>query len=236
LEESDLSQEKNWHHEQRARKCLEALKRNNIGAFYARDREEGRSIVMRLIPDDAATVGLGDSVTLLQMGVSQEIERKWGDRSFDPLRTGPDGSWLLKGQPLVEAMKSAAVADVFLTSANAITLDGKLVNTDGMGNRVAPLAFGPKKVIVVCGANKIVANLDAAMERIKNVAAPINARRHYMKHGGDPLPCAESGDCVDCRHPRRICNVTLIVECQRPPRAGREPRINVVLVGEELGI
>ncbi len=235
MDERDLSQEKKWHYEQVAKKCLKALEQNNLGARYARDREEARSIVLGLIPDDA-TVGLGDSVTLLQAGITQEIENRWGHRVFNPFRVGPEGVFTLGGREQIELMRRAASADVFLTGMNAITLDGKLINVDGFGNRVGALAFGPRKVIVVCGANKIVPDVDEALRRIKKVAAPLNARRHYLKHGSEQLPCAAVGECTDCRHPWRICNFTLIVEFQRAPRAGQEPRITVVVVGEELGI
>lgn len=235
LDERDLSQEQEWRYQQLAKRCLKAVEQNNMRACYARDREEACSVVLGLIPEDA-TVGLGDSVTLLQAGIVQEVEKRWGNRLFNPFRVGPQGAFILSGRDQIELMRQAVAADVFLTGANAITLDGRLVNTDGFGNRVGGLVFGPRKVIVVCGANKIVADVDEALKRIKKVAAPINARRHYLKHGVEQLPCATTGECVDCRHPGRICNFTLIVEFQRPPRAGREPRITVVLVGEELGI
>lgn len=235
MDERDLSQEQSWHYEQLAKTCLKALEQNNIEAYYARNREEARSTVLGLIPQDAS-VGFSDSVTLLQVGITQEIEKRWGNRVFNPFRVGPEGVFSLSGREQIELMRRAASADIFLTGVNAVTLDGKLVSTDGFGNRVGGLAFGPRKVIVVCGANKIVTDLDTALKRIRGVAAPINARRHYLKHGAEQLPCAITGECVDCRHPRRICNFTLIVEFQRPPRAGQKPRITVMLVGEALGI
>jgi len=123
-----------------------------------------------------------------------------------------------------------------LTGTNAITLDGKLVNIDGVGNRVAAMIFGPKKVIVVAGINKIVSDVNEALERIRGFAAPMNAKRHYLKHQqpelGD-LPCVQTGSCVDCRHDWRICNYTVIIE---GAMIGQKGRINVVLVGEELGL
>ena len=175
--------------EQLAKRCLKAVEQNNMGACYARDREEARSVVLGLILEDA-TVGLGDSVTLLQAGIIQEVEERRGNRLFNPFRVGPQGVFILNGCDQIELMRRAASADVFLAGVNAITLDGKLVNTDGFGNRVGGLIFGPRKVIVVCGANKIVADVDEALKRVKRVAAPINARRHYLKHGAEQLPCA----------------------------------------------
>jgi hypothetical protein len=132
--------------------------------------------------------------------------------------------------------REAFSCDVFLAGTNAVTMDGKLVNTDGLGNRVSAMIFGPEKVILVVGANKIVKNLDEAMERIREVCAPMNARRHFLKHHssefGD-LPCVRTGKCIDCNHDWKICNYTVIIEGAMAREKGR---INVVLVGEELGI
>ena len=118
----------------------------------------------------------------------------------------------------------------------AITLDGKLVNIDGMGNRVAPMIFGPRKVIVVVGANKIANSVEEALERVHQVAAPLNAIRHYLKHNmtrlGD-LPCVRTGRYVDCSHNARICRYTVVIEGNDMVHKGR---INVVLIGEELGL
>lgn len=235
LDERDLSQEKKWHYEQLVKKCAKALEQHNMGVYHARDNEEARSIVLGLVPEEA-TVGFGDSVTLLQAGIIQDVEKRWGNRIFNPFQVGSDGGWTFSGRDQIKLMRQAASADFFLTGVNAITEDGKLVNTDGFGNRVGGLVFGPRKVIVVCGANKIVPDVNAAFERVKKVAAPINARRHYLKHGGEQLPCVATGECTDCRHPGRICNITVIVEFQRPPSAGPGPRINVVLIEGELGI
>ncbi|MEE8174952.1 MAG: LUD domain-containing protein, partial [Dehalococcoidia bacterium] len=135
LDERDLSQEQRWHYQQLTKKCLKALGRNNIEACYARDRDEARSVVLGLIPE-AATVGLGDSVTMLQAGITQEIASRWGERVFNPFRVGPQGAFTVGGRDQIDLMRQAASADVFLTGMNAITLDGKLVNTDGFGNRV----------------------------------------------------------------------------------------------------
>ena len=128
-------------------------------------------------------------------------------------------------------------ADVFLSGTNAVTLDGKLVNTDGKGNRVTPMLFGPRKVILVTGANKIVKDLDEAFERIRQIAAPMNAMRSFLKSPErqefGKLPCVITGKCVDCRHDWRGCNYTTIIEGALIEDKGR---INVVLIGEELGI
>ncbi|MBK5101609.1 MAG: lactate utilization protein [Desulfobacteraceae bacterium] len=116
-------------------------------------------------------------------------------------------------------------ADVMIASSNAITLDGRLVNLDGMGNRVAAMSFGPKKVILVVGANKVVSDLDSAMARVKYYAGPVNAIRL-----GRNNPCVETGLCTDCKSPQRICNMWSIIEGHMI-----EGRIHVKLVGENLG-
>jgi hypothetical protein len=112
-----------------------------------------------------------------------------------------------------------------VAGSNAITEDGKIVNIDGLGNRLAAFCFGPEKVIIVAGRNKIVKDVAAAIERVKNVAAPMNARRF-----GAATPCAKTDKCSDCDSPERICNLTLIIEKQRQPG-----RLTVILVNQELG-
>ena len=119
---------------------------------------------------------------------------------------------------------------------HAVTLDGRLVNVDGLGNRVAAMIFGPRKVVLIAGVNKIVKDVDEAMERIHQVAAPMNAKRHYLKHHFDELgdlPCVKTGRCVDCTHDWKICCFTVVVEGTQLRDKGR---INMILVGEELGI
>lgn len=227
-DEQDLSREKSWYWEQWARKCILALEKHNIPCSFAADREKARSIILGKIPE-GAIVGTGDSVTLIQVGVLQELEKNY--QLFTPFRKDAAGNFYWERPRNREEGRKAQSADVFLTGMSAVTMDGKLVNTDAHGNRIAGLVYGPKKVIVVAGVNKIVENLDAAFRRIKDYCAPINGKRHQLKHdtAGD-LPCVESGFCTDCTHPRRICCTTVIIEHQW------EKRIEVVLVGEELGI
>jgi hypothetical protein len=123
-----------------------------------------------------------------------------------------------------EAREKAAKADVYLTSTNAVTENGQLVNIDGTGNRVAAMIFGPKKVFVICGINKIASNLDTAMQRIKENTYK-NARRLKLK-----TPCAETEKCNDCRSPQRMCNITTIIE-RKPNKTAME----VIIIKEELG-
>ena len=131
----------------------------------------------------------------------------------------------LKPEEGLELRRQGLTADVMIASSNAITLDGKLVNLDGMGNRVAAMAFGPKKVILLVGMNKVVPDLESAMTRVKHYAAPINNIRLAYKN-----PCTETGLCNDCSTPQRICNLWSIIEGHMI-----QNRIHVKLIGENLG-
>ena len=231
----DLSEERKWFYEERARVAVANLQKRNINAQYTSSREEALSVVLGMIPEGVAVVR-GDSVSLDQVGVIPELRKRNQNKVIDPFERDAEGFYLADDEQVWRMQREAFTSDVFLTGTNAITLDGKLVNIDGRGNRVAAMIFGPKKVIVVAGVNKIVKDVDEAVERIHNIAAPINAKRHYLKHHiaefGD-LPCVKTGRCVDCNHDWRICRNTVIIEGAYARVKGR---INVVLVGEELGI
>ena len=227
--EADTHQEEEWFNEKLAQRCLEALKRNNIPSYYFPDRNQALNQILSMIPP-GVTIGVGDSLTLLQIGIIEELEKRGSHQIFNPFRKDGEDHFPATTRELVETGTKALSSDFFLTGLNAVTLDGKMVNTDRMGNRITGLLFGPKKVIAVAGINKIVTNLEEALERIKKVAAPINAYRHNIKHKLDTPPCTVNGVCVDCRHPGRVCCYTIIVEFQS------RPRIEVVIVGEKLGI
>ncbi len=226
FEERDVSQEHRWYYQQLVKKCAAALTKNGIAAHCVDTRDEALTKVLSMIPE-GVRIGLGDSVTLDQVGVVQALEKRGGHEILSALRKNGKYSF---PTDLQEGRKALA-ADYFLTGTNAVTLDGKLVYADGRGNRVAGVIYGSEKAIVVAGANKIVTNVTDALTRIKLVAAPLNAKRHYLKHAVDnPPPCALTGICIDCNHPRRICNFTVIVEHQT------RPRLEVVLIAEELGL
>jgi len=210
---------------QEIRRLIERLGENNIPALYVKSRNEARDTVMSMIPK-GSTVGFGDSVTLRQIGVVDALDK--GNYVFlNPWRPG------ITVQDSVRLKKQALTSDVFVTGTNAVTLDGKIVNVDGLGNRVAAMLFGPDRVIIVVGINKIVADLNGALDRIRNTAAPLNVQRHPEF---DPTPpCGTTGVCSDCSAPWRICNKTVIVERQFSNSKYR-PVITVVIVGEELGI
>ena len=236
IDETDLSTEREWLYQERARIAVTNLQKKNINAQYVTTQAEALAVILDMIPG-GATVVRGDSVTIDQIGIIPALKKRHQNKVIDPFERDADGALVAKVQEERPRMqREAFFADVFLTGTNAITLDGKLVNTDAMGNRVAPMIFGPKKVIIVVGVNKLVKDVNEAMERIRQVAAPINARRHYLKHHQSKfseLPCVKTGRCVDCNHEWRICNSTVIIENAFHPNKGR---INVVIVADELGI
>ena len=210
---------------QKIRDLIERLGENNIPAFYVQDRKGAFEKVMSMIPE-GSTVGVGDSVTLKQIGVVDALEHG-GYVILNPWRPG------ISVEEGLNLKKRALTSDVYVTGTNALTVDGKIVNVDGLGNRVAAMLFGPDKVIIVVGINKIVDNLQEALERIRTIAAPLNVKRHG---DFDPMPpCGTAGVCSDCSSPWRICNKTVIIERQYNNSKYR-PIITVVIAGEELGI
>jgi hypothetical protein len=215
--------------------AVASFQKRHINARYVSSRKEALEAVLALVPEGAKVVR-GDSMTVDQVGVMPALLERNKNTVIDPFVRGEDGLLLPEIRENRHTMqREAFFADVFITGTNAVTMDGKLVNTDARGNRVAPIIFGPEKVILVVGANKIVRNLDEALERIRQVAAPINVKRHINKHHDtnfEELPCSKTGRCHDCSSQYRICCSTVIVESS----IQGQDRINVVLIGEELGI
>ena len=159
------------------------------------------------------------SITLSQIGFFTEAERRT-IKLLNPAQKG------LSPEEALQTRRQIMNADFFLSSSNAVTEDGKLYNIDATGNRVAAMMFGPKHVILVCGVNKIVRNLDEARIRVKEWVAPMNAKRLSVK-----TPCAETGECADCSSPQRICNIYVEL-VKKPSRTD----FTVLLVGEHLGL
>jgi hypothetical protein len=233
-DEGDIRQEKAFFDRQRGQRVIENLKKRRMNGVYAADRQEALSLALEMIPT-GTVVARGDGITLDQIGLPTALQARHQNTVIDPFESGENG-YVLPPEERRQMMREAFLADVYVTGTNAITLDGQLVNIDGRGNRAAALIFGPAKVVVIVGVNKIVKDVEAGLGRIHGYAAPLNAQRHYVKHHDTELgelPCIKTGDCVDCRNPWRICNYTVIVDGALPQDAGR---INVILVGEELGI
>ena len=196
-----------------AQKVIKGLESRNMSGYYASDREEAKKIALSLIPEGSlVTMGGGQSVW--DIGLPQALK---------------EGNYNFLDRNLVEdkraAMLAAYDADVFLASANAITEDGIMVNIDGNANRVSALAVGPKKLVLIVGMNKVCPDVDAAMKRARNVAAPINAQRFGLS-----TPCAKTGSCMNCKSPDTICCQFLVTRFSRHPG-----RIHVILVNDVLG-
>lgn len=235
--EEDLStvEEERAVYEKLAKRTVDNLNRKGFIARFVATREEALALLMELIPE-GALVGTADSTTLLQIGIFSALRKRGRNELLNPFQRDKEGHLLVEGAERHELMRRILLSDVYIIGTNAVSMDGKLVNIDGYGNRVAPMLFGPNKVIIVVGGNKIVRDVDEAIKRIKTYSAPQNAIRHVNKHHRPQfadLPCAKNGFCADCMHPWRICAYTTIIESVRQPERGR---LNVVIVGEKLGL
>ena len=208
--------------QKRLDRCKAALEANRFGAQIAEDPEAaGRLITGSIAPAaGAVTVSWGDSMTLLATGALEGFRADPNIRVIETFDPSADQA------ELIERRRDALTVDLFLTGTNAVTEAGQLVNLDMVGNRVAGITFGPRRVVIVVGRNKLVLDVAAAMDRIRSHAAPLNAIRHNF-----PTPCAETGRCEDCNSPRRICNTWTITEKAYPPG-----RIQVILINRDLGL
>lgn len=207
-----------FYREKQVERTLESLKKNRFEAIYVPDAKQAAEEVMARIPD-GATVGIGGSVTLGQIGILEGLKRRKIQLIW-PIQQAKNE------EERMELIRKTFSSDIFLTSTNAITEDGKLFNIDATGNRVGAMFIGPKQVIVVSGVNKIVKDLDEAEKKVREWTAPQNAKRLGRK-----TPCTETGLCSDCNTPDRICNIYVTL-AKKPIRTN----ILIILVGEDLGI
>ena len=196
-----------------AQKVIKGLESRNMTAYYAETKEDALAKALELIPA-GSSVTMGGAMSAGEIGLVDAIRA--GDYRFIDRGAYEDKR---------AAMLDAYDADWFLSGANAVTDDGILVNIDGNANRVSAIAQGPKHVLFIVGRNKICPDLDSAMKRARNVAAPVNAQRF-----GLATPCAKTGKCMDCKSPDTICCQFLITRFSRHPG-----RISVILVNEDLG-
>lgn len=196
-----------------AEKVIKGLESRNMTGYYAKDKEEAVKKALELIPEES-TVTMGGGMSVHEIGLVDVLKK--GNYSFIDRDEYEDKR---------AAMLAAYDADVFLASSNAITEDGVLVNIDGNSNRVSAIAQGPKKVVFIVGMNKVCDDVDGAMKRARNVAAPINAQRFGLQ-----TPCAKTGACLNCKSPDTICCQFLITRFSR-----HKDRIHVILVNDSLG-
>jgi len=210
-----------WFYEKQAQTAIKNLQKKCFEAKYVKDAKAAFNEIMgRVSKNDC--IGLGDSTTLREIGIIDALENG-GYNFLNPWKEG------VTRPESLEVRRKTLTSDIFLTGTNAVTLDGKLVNIDGLGNRVAGMIFGPQKVVVVVGANKIVENTEEAIARIKRISAPVNSRKKIPYHPSSP-PCAETGFCSNCKLPGRICCNTVIIEGCR-----QKERTCVIIIGESLG-
>lgn len=196
-----------------AQKVIKGLESRGMTGYYAENAEAARKIALTLIPE-GSTITMGGGMSVHEIGLVDAL--KAGNYSFIDRDEMQDKR---------AAMLAAYDADVFLSSANAITEDGVLVNIDGNANRVSAIAQGPKKVVFIVGMNKVCSDVDGAMKRARNVAAPINAQRFGLN-----TPCAKTGACMDCKSPDTICCQFLVTRYSKHPG-----RIQIILVNDNLG-
>jgi L-lactate utilization protein LutB len=209
-----------WHEKLKIENTMDALERNGFHVKYYPTSKDALEGILEMIPK-GVTIGIGGSVTLREIGLVDALETR--DLNIaNHWKANREGA---SQEEIMKIRRTHINSDVFLTSTNAITESGELVNIDGTGQRVAAMIFGPKKVIVVTGVNKITGDLEEGLWRASNIAAPMNARRLHPK-----TPCAETGECDDCLAPGRICNITTILH-RKPSKTD----VTVVLVGEKLG-
>ncbi len=196
-----------------AQKVIKGLESRNMSGYYAATKEEALKIALELIPK-GSSVTMGGAMSAHEIGLVEALK-------------GPDYNFIDRDKATDKraAMLAAYDADFFLSSANAMTEDGIMINVDGNANRVSAIAQGPKKVVFIVGMNKITKDVDSAMKRARNVAAPINAQRFGLS-----TPCTSTGSCMDCKSPDTICCQILITRYSK-----HKDRIHVILVNDNLG-
>jgi hypothetical protein len=206
-----------WHRRLRMDQAAAALNTNGMPTVVFDGRAEALAYLLAEA-QPAGKVGFGGSMTIAELALAEHLE----NAGKKILNHGKPGLGLEERR---QVMQEQLACDLFFTSTNALTLKGHLVNIDATGNRVGAMFFGPSRVMVVAGANKIVADLESALARVREYACPPNARRL-----GFDTPCAHTGKCSDCHSPQRICRITTIIE--------RKPRftdLRICLINEDLG-
>ena len=198
-----------------------SLEENNFAVWLADSAQQASEIFWKDIfkPLNPSSVSFGGSLTVQEIGVYQELKKRSDLNVIDTYDTsaGPE--------EFLERRRQALLVDLFITGTNSLTKEGHLVNLDGLGNRVAALTFGPRNVALFISRNKVVSDLDEAISRIKEFAAPVNAVRLNRK-----TPCTKTMQCEDCKSPERICNTWTITEKSNPPE-----RVKIILINQDMG-
>lgn len=206
-----------WVYERQIERTIKALENNNMNGYLVKSKEDLIKKIDELVEENSF-VACGGSQTLFEAGVIEHLR----EGRFDFLDRYKEG---LKPQDMKDIYRKSFFADAYFTSTNAITENGELYNVDGNGNRVAAMLYGPDKVIVICGVNKIVKDVDAAIKRNEQFSAPANAKRLDTK-----TPCKASGYCMDCKSSDRICCEYTLIKRQRS-----QGRIHVIFTDDNFG-
>ena len=203
-----------------AQKIIKNLEKRHFEAYYVKNKNEALQKALEIISKDETT-SWGGSMTIEEIGLIDYLENN-GYKTFNRSKAKTSEE---KREIVIKGLS----ADNFLMSANALSEDGEIVNIDGHGNRISALCYGPEKIIMVIGMNKIAKNLDDAISRARNTAAPINAKR-VSNYFEVETPCVQTGSCADCKSETSICSQILITRLCWPKN-----RIKVILVNEDLG-
>jgi hypothetical protein len=215
--EGEMDEVRKWQQEKMLQRVVEALKKRDFDARYYAGIAELNEDILNIIPP-AASIGIGGSVTVRELGIIEKLETR-GNTIIHHWQSG------LNEKTDKDVRKKEMLADFYMTSANAITKSGDIINIDGIGNRVAAMIYGPENVLIIAGYNKVVSSIHEAIKRSKEIAAVMNAKRVSAK-----APCANSGVCIDCNVKGRICRVTSIIQF-----CPWQTNITVMLVNEKLG-
>lgn len=206
-----------WLNEQKIIRTIKALEKNNMNGYLVKDNNELKAKVEELI-NEGDTVAFGGSMTLFESGIMDYLK----SGKYNLLDRNVEG---ISREEVQKIYRDAFFADDYFVSTNAITVNGEIYNVDGNGNRVAAMLFGPKKVIIICGVNKIVEDLNSAIARCEQISSPANAKRLSRE-----TPCTKLGYCMDCSSEQRICNEYTIIK-----RQSIKGRIHVIFINKELG-
>lgn len=201
----------------RVQRTIANLEKNNMNGYFVETENDALEKINELVKE-GSTVGIGGSMTLFEIGAINFL-RNGNYKLLDRYKEG------LTPADMKQIFRNSLLSDTYLTSSNAITENGELYSVDGNGNRVAAMLYGPDQVIVVIGVNKIVKNIDQAILRVKETAAPANNIRLQKNN-----PCTKVGHCMDCKNEGRICNEYIVIK-----RQSEKGRIKVIIVNKDLG-
>jgi hypothetical protein len=213
----DFGSIKNWFNSKDLETVITALRKRAFKADHYEDSEAVNRYLLKTIPK-TATVGIPGSVTIREIGIIEKLEKR-GNKIYQHWRSE------LTEATDHDVRRLEGSADFYLTSANAVTIDGDIISIDGIGNRVASMIYGPKKVIIIVGMNKIVRSIEQGIKRSKEIAGVMNAKRV-----GAQTPCVKTGVCIDCHAEQRICRVISIIQY-----CPWQTDITVALVAEDMG-